>query len=133
MIAKADVVVIAQAVSNRDTTIFDPQDGWGLRMGVKTRFDNLTVLKGKVKGDSLVVFHFRFAGPPHDINGPSLVKFKPRGSKDHPATDYLLFLKRSPNGEFEPVTGQVDPVYSVRKVTSLTDDDQYQYPAGGEK
>ncbi len=118
---KADIVVVGVAVSSKDieyTETFRPN----YLVQQETVFEIQTVLKGGIshkKGLRLV--HFRFKGALIPPNGPSLVHF--RTGKNRPS--YLLFLKLRKDGKVEAVTGQMDPILSV-KVLAPPD----QFPPG---
>jgi hypothetical protein len=122
---KADVVVIARAVSVADSKAGDaaPKGHDGL-IAVDTKFRVLAVLKGKVKGDTLTLLHFRGAGAAAggqspEMDGPSLVTFDPK-AEGRPR--HLLFLKARADGRDEPVSGQVDPDVSVSKLDGPADE-----------
>jgi hypothetical protein len=93
-------------------------------VGVDTEFKVLTVLKGKVKGGTLTLFHFRAPESSVDcqspeVDGPSLVAFDPK-AEGRPR--YLLFLKVRADGRYEPVSGQVDPDVSVARLDGPADE-----------
>ena len=103
---KADLVVVATAVSSTDTKNWVyPEAKDTTWVTVDTVFSIETVLKGELKGPSVTVQHFRYWKPEASvIDGPSFVQFAP--SKKH---RYLMFLGRKANGRYEPLTGQYDP------------------------
>jgi hypothetical protein len=135
---ESDVVVIARADSSRDSGGVSTDNPWKLQLqGVDTVFSVRAVLKGKVEGNTLTVFHYRIkpreGGDSLDdvvINGPLLVRFRTKDEKLTPAEaaasfgphEYMLFLKRRADGRTEPVSGQTDPFLSLREMFT---------PAGG--
>jgi hypothetical protein len=121
---EADLVVIAEATAVAPTGE-KAKLGWGADfLGVNTTFAVKHSLKGAVKGDTLRVLHYRPKDGALFQNGPLLVSFRLKGAtvrgkglqvqtgKPH----YLLFLKRRPDGRYEPVSGQVDPLLSVKEI-----------------
>jgi hypothetical protein len=114
---EADAILIAGPMSSADTNDVSSEVAFRTELvGVDTTFRVRGVLKGKFDGESFKLLHFRLKGlmPP---NGPQLVAFRlPDGPHAEPVQEYLLFLKRRPDGRFEPVAGQVDAVLSVRKI-----------------
>ena len=105
--------------------------------GEKTAFHPRSVLKGEPASPCIWVLHFSYkkgAAPYED--GPNLVNFvkkpvlievkskeegKNRESKPKRVSksvvsppEYLLFLKERKDGNYEPVSGQLDAAFSVR-------------------
>ena len=78
-------------------------------VGIETTFAVLSVLKGGTNTKSFVLYHLAEAENKSVFNGPQLIAFEPKEKKR-----FLLFLKREPDGRFTPLTGQVDPVESVK-------------------
>jgi hypothetical protein len=125
---RADLVVIATAVSTVDApaNIKDQAPEDHLK-GVCTTFRVAHVVKGAHRGKELTVFHYRLALKEGQgiVNGPSLVRFHsgrlnlsyPGGFASLPPPEYLLFLKKRPDGRFECVSGQYDPDQSVKQIT----------------
>lgn len=97
-------------------------------IGQNTTFKIESVIKGQAAGP-ITVLHFK-AKPGQALqNGPFLVSFHTKTRMvTGTATDkqeykaelgppqYLLFLKISDKGRFEPVSGQVDPIWSVKEM-----------------
>ena len=100
---------------------------------LKTTFRVNAVLKGSAT-ETIDVLHFKYSDKktPYQ-DGPTLVSFdkeaivimmrKDDKSQKHDSapshvqsqvTDHLLFLKKTENGRYEPVSGQTDPSFSVR-------------------
>jgi hypothetical protein len=117
LLADADLVVIGRAVSSADTGETLPDNSWGKLLGVETSFQPQAVLKGKLAGNKLTVLHYRLEGKLMPPNGPMLVSFRRAADKTKGGPDYLLFLKRRADGRYEPVTGQIDPAFSVREMS----------------
>ena len=126
LLKEADLVVIAEAVSMADAGETTKDNIWNVEfIGVVTKFKVRTVLKGKYEDDRLDVLHFRL---PKDVlinNGPCLVSFRLEGIKFRtPKTvkmgaakpEYLLFLKKGKCGRYEPLSGRIDPILSVREL-----------------
>lgn len=108
---------------------------------VETTFHVRAVVKGRFTRERLTMVHFRWKTADelpkdrkvsHDpldiliIDGPGLVEFSNDGwsflhdktaEKVKAGADCLLFLKLRKDGKYEPVSGQVDPVDSVRWLT----------------
>ncbi len=105
----SDLVVIVDAISSEDTL----KRPYKL-IGQNTEFYIRTVLKGKVSGDRLTVFHYR--GDPNapyefgdEVGGMIVLEFDGR-------TPYLLFLKKAHDGRYVPTTGQDDPIFSAYRI-----------------
>lgn len=125
LMRESDLVVIAVPTASADTGGCARLGGWTVDFpGVNTDFKVSVVLKGKLKGDTLRVLHFRL---PKDVliqNGPGLVTFRMKGMEFRTKgaqialgkPSYLLFLTERKDGRFEPVSGRVDPVESVREM-----------------
>jgi hypothetical protein len=125
LLRASDLVVIAQVVTSADTGGCVRLKGWHVDfIGVNTDFKVSAVLKGKLKGDQLRVLHFRLPKNVLIENGPCLVAFRQKGMEINTKQaqiafgkpSYLLFLTRRKDGRYEPVSGRVDPVLSVREM-----------------
>ena len=119
---EADVVVLARAVKSLDTGDPLPDNPWPTIefLSKETTFETLAVLKG-AKVEKLVLVHYRLKDGNIPPNGPMLVAFRTveeaaKANQYAAAPEYLLFLKRGADGRYEPVTGQIDSVLSVRSV-----------------
>jgi hypothetical protein len=135
---EADLVVIARATSTEDCDDKTSDNPWKEEfLGLNTAFSVETVLKGKCKGDKLTVLHFKVRDEVRIANGPLLVSFRTKGTEivlkggtkvGLGAPEYILFLKATKDGRFEPVSGRTDPRLSVKEVHSplsnLYDDDK---------
>jgi hypothetical protein len=111
----SDLIVIAVPVENMDTT-----NRWSVPasphdipvVGVETRFQILTVLKGELEGKKFVLTHYKYAGPefrPGRV-GPSPLTFDVAKQNR-----FLMFLKRD-NGKIVPVL-RTDTAWSVKMIS----------------
>jgi hypothetical protein len=132
LMEKSDIVLIGKVISSKafdeklDQPSFDE-----LMEGRQTTFQVAAVLKGKADGESIDVVHFRLKPGGQVPNGPMPAFFRDKERRltieavdgvkgkqewlERPP-EYLIFLKVRKDGRFEPVTGQVDSSFSVRKV-----------------
>jgi len=111
---KSDLIVIVYVFSNADAanqTAEKPPASYLIR--VKTVFRIQTVLKGEYKDEELTLLHYRLKENATVINGPMLVSFAPSERK---SVEFLLFLKKQKDGTYEFVSGQTDPILSVRSI-----------------
>src|SRR6266446_2495500 len=103
---KADLVVIGQVTSTRDTEERNTVLTHNV-IGVVTEFRTQLILKGEESIKSLQLHHYRLASKSDAqtiANGPALIEIP----KDkHPT--YLLFLIRETDGKYAPATDQTDP------------------------
>jgi len=79
--------------------------------GLETTFEVLSVLKGELATNTIVLHHFALAKPTQDgrapvytDSDPRLVAFEPKEKKQ-----YLIFVKREPDGRYVAVSGPVRP------------------------
>ena len=130
---EADLVVIATATTIKATDDRLADERWRERLvGQDTTFTVHTVLKGEAL-DRLTVLHFKLkeehGRQAAAKDGPLLVGFRTKGptivgggSEKYTAQlgtpQYLLFLKKSDGGRFEPLSGQIDPRLSVKEIYS---------------
>lgn len=125
---ESDVVVLA---SVQGTVASDDQaadERWKASLiGQRTSFAVIHTLKGRIEKGLLTVLHFKLKDGVAVQNGPLLVAFRTKGptiegggAVNYKAVlstpQYLLFLKRSHGGLFEPVSGQIDPELSVKEI-----------------
>ena len=141
----ADVVVIASAKQTTDSDDAAPDGLWSKSLvGRRTTFTVLSALKGRPDADTITVRHFKLATNLIVQNGPLLVTFRTKGRTiqgsgsdqyrvELPAPQYLLFLKAAPDGLLEPVSGQIDPVLSVKEIHAPLPDVTHQPHAADEK
>jgi hypothetical protein len=125
---EADVVVIASAQETIATEDRATDDRWkDSLVGQNTTLTVQAVLKGDVAAGPLTVLHFKVKEGVAMANGPLLVAFRTKGptiegggSNKYVAKlgtpQYLLFLKAAHDGRFEPVSGQIDPISSVKEI-----------------
>jgi hypothetical protein len=125
LLKEADVVVLAKAVSSKDSGEVFKDRAWSVDFaGVDTAFQVEAVLKGEVRGGRLTLLHYRLPAGHTVINGPLLVTFPTKGVNIKsrrvkaylPPPRYLLFLKRRGDGRYEAVSGQIDPALAVREL-----------------
>jgi hypothetical protein len=116
------LVVVVKPLSVREATAKDgtvPSDRRDTQTGIVTSFKVLVVVKGEYKQTDLDLFHFR-RKKSHKLvfNGPNLVSFfkKALDPEDSLRTekDHMLFLKKNKAGRLEFVSGQIDPILSVK-------------------
>ena len=125
---EADLVVIARATSSKECDDKTSDNPWKEEfLGLNTSFTVETVLKGKCDGDKLTVLHFKLRDEVKIESGPLLVSFRTEGTEivlkggkkvGLGAPEYMLFLKATKDGRFEPVSGRTDPRLSVKEVRS---------------
>lgn len=131
---EADVIVIAKALTAEEAAADSfVDDRWPLRLiGINTTFEVVHVIKGKAARNKVQVLHFKFGESIHKgkeveavFDGPSLVEFRGKeltvkteknGTLHLPAPQYMLFLRARKDGRYEPVSGRIDPVMSVREL-----------------
>jgi hypothetical protein len=104
--------------------------------GQLTTFDVETVFKGKDIGKHIQVIHYRVKEGILIENGPVLASFRKTGHRleiksvdgvEHGmkvaegTPHYLLYLKKRNDGKYEPISGQIDSAFSVRKLSESTD------------
>ena len=136
---QSDLVVIAQPTNSVD--VADRiQKGQSKLIGINTTFRIDHVVKGNLKSPDLTILHYRMKSGQAMSNGPCLVSFRvqsllytvedgPKVQRSGPAT-YLLFLKKRDDGRYEAVTGQIDPVFSVKELTAPIEGEISQQPDG---
>jgi hypothetical protein len=108
MYDKADLVVIAYAVSTKDTaerTTLNDLEPHVPVVGVTSEFKTSLVLKGPRELEKFQLHHYRFASADDQLaaNSPDLVRFSERH------VPFLMLLVRERDGRYAPVTGQTDP------------------------
>jgi len=133
LMEKSDVVLIGKVDTEKafDEKLDHPAFGDVMEARLTT-FKVGAVLKGKAAGEKIELVHYLVNPDKPVVNGPLTAYFRINGERltvtavdgvavkqdrVEPAPDYLLFLKVRKDGRFEPVTGQVDSMFSVRKVT----------------
>jgi len=133
LVKESDLVVIANVVDAKVVPTTEDLSVNGLAtfghpfQQIETAIRVRAVIKGKYEQKRLDMVHFRY--DPKDthptINPPTLIEFPKsdriartigEGNERVYGKDYLLFLKVGKDGKYRPVTGQVDPLFSVREV-----------------
>ncbi len=116
---KADAIVVAEPISTTSTAekteLSENISPPVAVVGVETEFNVLAVLKGMVEKKEFVLHHYKL--PPDVgviINGPLLIDFP---AESNVRSHYLMFSKRASDGRFEPVSGQVDPIDSIYRLS----------------
>lgn len=116
MFDKASLVVIAYAMSSKDTAERTMLLNDVRVVGVTTDFGTFLVLKGGKGTRKFQLHHYRleFSSDETNIaNGPDLVRIEPGHSV------FLLFLIKEQDGRYAPVTGQSDAaLFSVLRLNS---------------
>lgn len=134
MSAQADLIVIATPTANTDlpgpTTmpeIASVDNAGNLHRiqatQVETEFHAVAVLKGNLADNktSFKLLHLKLVdqADAEPIGAPELVKFTTGDG-----SQYLMFLKSSADGFYEPFNGQTDPVYSIEKLNQSARPDE---------
>ena len=105
---QSDIVVIARPIASITSTNFKSDSGWRRELDVQdvlTKFEVSNVFKGDKNLKTFTLHHFRANRKITDpTNGPHFVTFDSRLD-----SYYLLFLKQESDGQYVPVTGQMDP------------------------
>lgn len=108
MFDKADLVVIAEVLSTKDTeersALQDLEPHVDV-IGIVTDFKSRLTLKGSQNVKTFQLHHYRFQSEDDKLaaNSPDLVELS--GQRQV----FLLFLVKERNGRYAPVTGQTDP------------------------
>jgi hypothetical protein len=125
---ESHLVVIAEAeTSEPSKDAFPDKNLWPIRIeGIVTTFEVKLILKGSESSKKIRVLHFRIKeirGLVGVINGPGFVQFATGPVKVSSKSgwhiekpSYLLFLKKMADGRYGAVTGQTDPIHSVREM-----------------
>jgi hypothetical protein len=132
LVEQSDVVLIGTVEATRDfDEKLEKSPFSDMLEGHVTTFKVETVLKGKGAGEKIELVHYLVNSDKPVLNGPLPVHFvdkdrrmtitsidgvKVKQDRVEPRPAYLLFLKVRPDGRYEPVTGQVDSMFSARKV-----------------
>jgi hypothetical protein len=118
MFDHADLVVIARPTATKDTSEHTKLLTTLPVIGVHSEFETQVVLKGSRGLTSFTLHHYRWESveeEEHTANGPSLISIKIQPGRLH---TFLLFLRRQKDGNYVPVTDQVDPDVSVIELNS---------------
>ena len=124
LLEKSDLVVIATAVANSDTTEHIDLPGFVGEhvIGVDTKFVISAVLKGDRSQTNIVLHHYRTSDGtniPHVPNRPSFVSFAPPERPTLVPQAYILFLVRETKGRYAPVVGQTDPGLAIKELVGI--------------
>jgi hypothetical protein len=122
--ANATLVVIATPATVSETTERTNLYSTVSVKGVETSFKVLTVLKGDRKTESFVLHHFALGESNQIIiDGPLLISFKPHSYKL-----YLMFLQKEADGRYVAVSGQSEPVFSMKQLTESAPPEEFGFP-----
>jgi hypothetical protein len=127
---ESNLVVIAEAEKSEASKDEFPYQNCPWRSeieGLVTIFKVKLALKGSESAKEVRVLHFKQRGGDWAVpivDGPHFVTFATapvelstkNRCKMVEKPSYLLFLKRMADGRYEPVTGQFDPLFSVREM-----------------
>jgi|GEM_PF-1599567 len=106
---KADLVVIAVPITTKNTEErCKLPEGFAVA-GVETEFEVVSVTKGDKTLKKFVLHHYRLVteGVPRS---PFLLSFDPQQRQE-----YVLHLRKEPDGRYAPVNGQTDPWLAIYK------------------
>jgi len=133
LVEQSDVVLIGNVEATRDfDEKLEKSPFSDILEGQLTTFKVETVLKGKAAGEKIDLVHYLVNPKEPVINGPLPAHFVDKDrrmtitsidgvavkqDRVEPRPAYLLFLKARSDGRYEPVTGQVDSMFSARKIT----------------
>ncbi len=122
----ADMVVIAMPVSTKTLDEFNllgnsPFGSFHGFQGMETTFKVLDVFKGMPANDRIVLHYYREDYSPADC--PGFIRFKDGATKQ-----YLLYLVKDGPNRYAPVTGQIDPEFSVKSPTNLPVSIRFGFP-----
>jgi hypothetical protein len=118
---EADVVLIVEATDAVDSKEKVNDRAFGQFLGVNTTLKVNRAIKGQ-PGNFVTVLHYRLAkiDDPDARDPLGFVSFDTRGPENsEPRTEYLVFLRRRPDGRFEPVSGRDDANLSVRELRPM--------------
>lgn len=128
LFAEADVVIIAAAERTTDVPVALIDDRWPLELaGRETTFEINHVLKGQVpRSGKIGVLYFNFGKLRHGakkdepvIDGPLFVNFRVTPKKVGVSrVEYLIFLRKRPDGRYAPVSGDIDSKLAVRELVT---------------
>jgi len=117
LLNEADIVAVVDASPPKDTENTDVFLVYPV-VQILTTLRVHAVLKGDTKKESLEFVHYRYGKIDRSIiNGAQFVHFlavRKHGKIEYQKPKYLVFLKRRKDGRYEAVSGQIDPVDSVR-------------------
>jgi hypothetical protein len=108
---ESDCVLIAEAIESHDAQVGKNPDRPVIP--VVTALDMKLFLKGKSDGNKLTLYHFRLNPDNADQYDRLLVAFDVNVKPGWPRKQYLMFLRKLPDGRFAPVSGQDDALTSI--------------------
>lgn len=121
MFNKADLVVVAEVLSTKDTeersALQDLEPHVDV-IGIVTEFKSRLVIKGSKNVKTFQLHHYRFQSEDDRLaaNSPDLVEI----SGQHQV--FLLFLVKESDGRYAPVSGQTDPaLFAVLELKGAAD------------
>jgi hypothetical protein len=127
LFSKSDLVIIATPLSTKDCgEENDATNLWKVKfMAVNTDFKIEHKIKGGEKNEKIVLAYYRLPESITVKNGPSLAHFALAERTDASSTEkkgsgkneYLLFLRKSKESTYEPVSGMIDSALSIRALT----------------
>ena len=135
LMKEADLVVIAAPAKTEPADDRFDHDRWPRQfVGLNTTLDVWLPLKGE-PARQIKVLHFALGGPKEGVDPadaqtindpPMLVTFRTVGAAPEDGVlpirpQYLLFLRKTKDGRYEPVSGRIDPALSVREVSEEED------------
>ena len=110
---ESTLIVIATYEKSADTDDKSVLGGSSV-VGVDSTFKVLSVLKGKIESDKVIVHHYKYDKSTVGVtNGCRFISF-PENDK----TTYLIFLKEDEGKNIVPVTGQYDAVDSFKIISN---------------
>lgn len=122
---EADLIVVGTAEKSEDSGDVVHAQLWQTDfVGVNTTFKIVGVIDGRFRESELTVYTLRQPEDKILMDGPMTVKFETRSTVPGLSTrisrqsvpEYLLFLKRRKDGRYEPVSGPLDALHSVREM-----------------
>lgn len=122
---EADVIVVGTAEKSEDSgEVVHVQLMQADFIGVNTTFKVTGVIDGRLRESELVLYTLRLPEDKILNQAPMTVKFQTRTSVPGLSTrvsrqsvpEYLLFLKKRKDGRYEPVSGPLDALHSVREL-----------------
>jgi hypothetical protein len=120
---RADLVVIANAISTLDADQNPEHEKQAFNVPVHTTLEILVMLKGREPRRRVVLLHYRWLSQDREfVNPPRYLVLDPSNRQPPSGKSfgsYLLYLKKGTHGRYEPVTGQIDPIYSVKALKPI--------------
>ena len=130
MASEADIVVIASPIQTKQLDEYTNLPGVSQGnmpikvVGLETTFAVSVIFRGKLDKaqNSSIILHYYQRLEKLDPNKPQVNEVQLLNFKPDDNSQYLMFLKRTDDGRYEPFNGQTDPIYSIEKLrmTKLT-------------